>query len=158
MDTPISSLLYLQTSSTHQAGGSKPNHLERVSKNLVSDQSSPASQASRPSTPRAGWVRTSSLFTSRSPGVPACGQPSDWSTCGWASAVAGVAFSTATFNQVVYFTGVTALMASFLLGFSLQYSDVIFMSPKQYTNTELDMNPTERAIESSRVEVETRAA
>ena len=62
--------------------------------------------------------------------------------------------SNATAALVVYIPGLTASMAGFTLGFSMQYSNIIFLSLRRYANIELEMNPIERAIESSRVEME----
>lgn len=65
-----------------------------------------------------------------------------------------MAFSTATAALVIYNPGVTASLAGFALSFSLQYNNAISMFLKQYANTELNMNPTERVIEYSQIEIE----
>ncbi|KAJ5610546.1 P-loop containing nucleoside triphosphate hydrolase protein [Penicillium lagena] len=66
----------------------------------------------------------------------------------------GAVFATFTAALVVYVPGITASLAGFALSFALQYNSAMSMALRQYANTELDMNATERVIEYSSIELE----
>lgn len=65
----------------------------------------------------------------------------------------GAIFATFTAALVVY-VPVTASLAGFALSFALQYNSAISMAVRQYANTELNMNATERVIEYSSIELQ----
>ncbi|KAI9931721.1 hypothetical protein ASPWEDRAFT_150886 [Aspergillus wentii DTO 134E9] len=149
-------LLCLQISSTYLAGAREIKRLESVARSPISDQFETC---------------LTGLTTIRAFGrvgayldlihVKVDRHARAWSNLwlfnrwlGFRISVVGVAFSTATAALVMYTPGVTASLAGFALSFSLQYSNAISMSLKQYANTEMNMNSTERAIEYSRIETE----
>lgn len=149
-------LACLRISSTYLAGAREIKRLESVAKSPVSDQfeSCLAGLTTIRAFGRMGaYIELIHVKVNR--------HARAWSTLwlfnrwlGLRISVVGVAFSTATAALVIYIPGVTASLAGFALSFSLQYSNAISMSLKQYANTELNMNSTERAIEYSRIETE----
>ena len=66
----------------------------------------------------------------------------------------GAIFATSTAALVGYVPGITASLAGFALSFALQYNSATSMAVRQYANTELNMNATERVIEYSSIELE----
>lgn len=149
-------LLSLQTSSTYLAGAREVKRLESVVKSPISDQFE--SCLAGLTTIRAfgridAYIQLMHFKVNR--------HARAWSSLwlfnrwlGFRISVIGVVFSTATAALVTYIPSVTASLAGFALSFSLQYSTAISTSLKQYSNTELNMNSTERALEYSRIQTE----
>ncbi|KAJ5141036.1 P-loop containing nucleoside triphosphate hydrolase protein [Penicillium atrosanguineum] len=68
----------------------------------------------------------------------------------------GALFATFTAALVIYVPDITTSLAGFALSFALQYNSAISTAVRQYANTELNMNATERVIEYSSIELESQ--
>ncbi|KAJ9657678.1 hypothetical protein H2201_008084 [Coniosporium apollinis] len=69
-------------------------------------------------------------------------------------AAIGAAFSVATAAFVVSLDKIGASVAGFALSFTLQYSESVVWMLRQYANTELGMNATERILEYTNITTE----
>ncbi|KAL3478275.1 P-loop containing nucleoside triphosphate hydrolase protein [Aspergillus californicus] len=75
---------------------------------------------------------------------------------GFWMALVGALFSTLTAALVVYMPGVSAAVAGFAMSFALQYNYAVAMGLRFYANVEIDMNATERILEYTDIETESK--
>ncbi|KAL3458359.1 hypothetical protein BJX64DRAFT_302011 [Aspergillus heterothallicus] len=75
---------------------------------------------------------------------------------GFWMALVGALFSTLTAALVVYMPGVSAALAGFAMSFALQYNYAVAMGLRFYANVEIDMNATERVLEYTNIETESK--
>lgn len=66
----------------------------------------------------------------------------------------GAIFAILVAVVIVSTRNIDASLAGFALGFALQYTEAIVFAIRTYSNTELDMNATERIVEYSRIATE----
>lgn len=63
-------------------------------------------------------------------------------------------FSVCVAASVAYFDKVNAGSAGFALGFALNYATVMVDTIPRYSGIELDMNPVEKVLEYSKIDIE----
>jgi ABC-type multidrug transport system fused ATPase/permease subunit len=68
--------------------------------------------------------------------------------------VLGAIFTTLVGVVVISVRGIDAALAGFALSFSLSYTGNVIWALMQYSNTELDMNSTERIVEYTKLPIE----
>ncbi|KAL4881830.1 hypothetical protein BJY04DRAFT_227620 [Aspergillus karnatakaensis] len=75
---------------------------------------------------------------------------------GFWMALVGALFSLLTAGLVVSMPGISAALAGFAMSFALQYNYAVAMGLRFYANVEIDMNATERILEYTNIETESK--